>query len=155
MENTYNYSDDWQEYQGYDKFEYDIKLHDGQEFYSCYPNAGVFESIPGGQKVEEKEIAFIRFTHYPKIGINDEVSQIPQDVPDVIIVDEPTALGVFPFMAYHSMVSDNDILSNTFIKRHPKVPRGKVVPVRSEPKIKRNQPCPCGSGIKYKKCCLK
>lgn len=26
--------------------------------------------------------------------------------------------------------------------------------VRSEPKIGRNDPCPCGSGKKYKKCCL-
>jgi preprotein translocase subunit SecA len=25
--------------------------------------------------------------------------------------------------------------------------------VRAEPKIGRNQPCPCGSGTKYKKCC--
>ncbi len=24
---------------------------------------------------------------------------------------------------------------------------------RSEPKIQRNSPCPCGSGLKYKKCC--
>ena len=29
------------------------------------------------------------------------------------------------------------------------------VPIhRSEPKIGRNDPCPCGSGKKYKKCCL-
>jgi SEC-C motif-containing protein len=26
--------------------------------------------------------------------------------------------------------------------------------VRQEPKIGRNEPCPCGSGKKYKKCCL-
>lgn len=26
---------------------------------------------------------------------------------------------------------------------------------RSKPKLKRNQLCPCGSGKKYKKCCLK
>lgn len=26
--------------------------------------------------------------------------------------------------------------------------------VRTEPKIGRNDPCPCGSGKKYKKCCL-
>jgi len=25
--------------------------------------------------------------------------------------------------------------------------------VRSEPKIGRNDPCPCGSGKKYKRCC--
>ena len=27
-------------------------------------------------------------------------------------------------------------------------------PVRTEPKIGRNDPCPCGSGKKYKKCCF-
>ncbi len=26
--------------------------------------------------------------------------------------------------------------------------------IRKEPKIGRNDPCPCGSGMKYKKCCL-
>jgi SEC-C motif len=30
----------------------------------------------------------------------------------------------------------------------------KTVPVRTEPKIGRNEPCPCGSGKKYKKCCI-
>ena len=30
-----------------------------------------------------------------------------------------------------------------------------IVPVRTEKKIGRNEPCPCGSGKKYKKCCLK
>jgi uncharacterized protein YecA (UPF0149 family) len=29
----------------------------------------------------------------------------------------------------------------------------KVPPVRSD-KVGRNEPCPCGSGKKYKKCCL-
>ena len=29
----------------------------------------------------------------------------------------------------------------------------KVPPVRSN-KVGRNEPCPCGSGKKYKKCCL-
>jgi len=27
------------------------------------------------------------------------------------------------------------------------------IPVRKEPKVKPNDPCPCGSGKKYKKCC--
>lgn len=26
--------------------------------------------------------------------------------------------------------------------------------VREEPRVGRNDPCPCGSGKKYKKCCL-
>lgn len=28
-----------------------------------------------------------------------------------------------------------------------------TVPVRKGPKIGRNEPCPCGSGKKYKRCC--
>lgn len=31
----------------------------------------------------------------------------------------------------------------------PKVPY-----VRDEPRVGRNDPCPCGSGKKYKKCCM-
>jgi len=30
----------------------------------------------------------------------------------------------------------------------------KLIPVRKEVKIGRNAPCPCGSGQKYKKCCI-
>ena len=28
-----------------------------------------------------------------------------------------------------------------------------IEPIRTEPKIQRNEPCSCGSGKKYKKCC--
>jgi preprotein translocase subunit SecA len=31
----------------------------------------------------------------------------------------------------------------------------KAAPVRNEPKVGRNEPCPCGSGKKYKHCCGK
>ena len=31
----------------------------------------------------------------------------------------------------------------------------KAKPVRSGPKVGRNDPCPCGSGKKYKQCCGK
>ena len=34
-------------------------------------------------------------------------------------------------------------------------PRRKPVPVRVGPKVRPNDPCPCGSGKKYKKCCGK
>jgi SEC-C motif-containing protein len=32
---------------------------------------------------------------------------------------------------------------------------GETPIVREEPKVGRNDPCPCGSGKKYKKCCGK
>ena len=31
---------------------------------------------------------------------------------------------------------------------------GQSVPIKAEPKVGRNDPCPCGSGKKFKKCCL-
>jgi len=45
-----------------------------------------------------------------------------------------------------------------WLKKHPEVANGgdvqKVVTVkRDAPKVGRNEPCPCGSGKKYKKCC--
>jgi len=33
--------------------------------------------------------------------------------------------------------------------------QGKAKPVRTGPKVGRNDPCPCGSGKKYKQCCGK
>lgn len=35
------------------------------------------------------------------------------------------------------------------------VSRAKAEPIRVQPKVGRNDPCPCGSGKKYKKCCGK
>ncbi|MFC5284696.1 DUF1186 domain-containing protein [Pedobacter alpinus] len=31
---------------------------------------------------------------------------------------------------------------------------GSLEPIKADPKIGRNEPCPCGSGKKYKKCCI-
>lgn len=36
----------------------------------------------------------------------------------------------------------------------PPPPQAAPAPPSPEPKIGRNDPCPCGSGLKYKKCCL-
>ncbi len=36
----------------------------------------------------------------------------------------------------------------------PDFPQYPVTPVTSPPKVGRNAPCPCGSGKKFKKCCL-
>ncbi|MFA9615105.1 MAG: SEC-C metal-binding domain-containing protein [Deltaproteobacteria bacterium] len=27
-------------------------------------------------------------------------------------------------------------------------------PIQADPKVGRNDPCPCGSGMKFKKCCM-
>lgn len=46
-------------------------------------------------------------------------------------------------MAYMYKVKENEI--KHFNKNHPTV---------SGEKLGRNDPCHCGSGIKYKKCCM-
>lgn len=42
----------------------------------------------------------------------------------------------------------------TFTRKTPAQRQIKTTYIRSTPKIGRNAPCPCGSGKKYKKCCL-
>ena len=36
----------------------------------------------------------------------------------------------------------------------PPTASGPPAPVSAAPKVGRNDPCPCGSKLKYKKCCL-
>lgn len=45
--------------------------------------------------------------------------------------------------------------NNSIFNRLPpaKKGQGKIVHVRTEKKIGRNESCSCGSGLKYKKCC--
>jgi len=41
------------------------------------------------------------------------------------------------------------------VQGRPPVPSGPTTPIRRRaPKVGRNDPCPCGSGRKYKKCCM-
>ncbi len=47
----------------------------------------------------------------------------------------------------HTVVPESD-------RSKEAVQKEAVEPVRSGPKIGRNDPCSCGSGKKYKKCCL-
>lgn len=51
------------------------------------------------------------------------------------------------FEIYEDIKSQNDFDLSSF-------PKNIIPPItRSEPKLGRNDPCPCGSGKKYKKCC--
>lgn len=65
---------------------------------------------------------------------------------------------------YRAMLIDgvdvkNDKAVKKWLQKHPELASGgspapKVETVRrAEPKVGRNDPCPCGTGKKYKKCC--
>ncbi len=51
-----------------------------------------------------------------------------------------------------AMMSEPYVITNTDHVPND-IKNAKTVQVRTEPKIYRNDPCNCGSGIKYKKCC--
>lgn len=44
----------------------------------------------------------------------------------------------------------NKAIENSLIKQQTK----DILPIKNKKKIGRNEPCPCNSGKKYKKCCL-
>ena len=71
----------------------------------------------------------------------------------------------FAMMGQEDAVSDFEAIVKGKGKNNPEIlfvwksmrePAAEVIPItRSEPKIYPNDPCPCGSGKKYKKCCGK
>ena len=67
-------------------------------------------------------------------------------------------IGIYRKMLIDGVNINDDKEVKKWMKKHPEVLQGgesvKVETVRrEEPKIGRNDPCHCGSGKKYKKCC--
>ncbi|MCX8038299.1 MAG: preprotein translocase subunit SecA [Candidatus Sumerlaeia bacterium] len=62
-------------------------------------------------------------------------------------------------MEYHKQMLDQMAMDEEMARRMAageidgEAPAAKPMPVRRGPKVGRNEPCPCGSGKKYKKCC--
>ncbi len=80
-------------------------------------------------------------------GIEGEISRLPHDY-DVLV---------------NSLKKEYPDISNTFKERHRKLKllyakylqqnKFQTINQNSKQKVGRNEPCPCGSGKKYKKCC--
>ncbi len=61
-----------------------------------------------------------------------------------------------PYQDIHLAQVANERITESFVRPIPNdLKNAKTVPVRTEPKIGRNDQCSCGSGLKYKKCCGK
>ncbi|MEW8087972.1 MAG: SEC-C metal-binding domain-containing protein, partial [Candidatus Thiodiazotropha endolucinida] len=41
-----------------------------------------------------------------------------------------------------------------WLSRRDEIPQDELIKKREQTPVGRNDPCPCGSGKKYKKCCL-
>jgi hypothetical protein len=92
------------------------------------------------------------FVKIPKNKMNkyiDEYLYIHDlDNPEVIVdnIDEQYNLIYNPYNLDFYIEAVDMYLNNQVLKYH--------TPIISEPKINRNDLCSCGSGKKYKKCCL-
>ncbi len=67
-------------------------------------------------------------------------------------------IGIYRKMLVAGVDINDDKEVKKWMKKHPEVLQGgEIVKVetvrRGEPRVGRNDPCPCGSGQKYKKCC--
>lgn len=92
-----------------------------------------------------------------------------EDVPEIVAELKGPALHVGPVQGRHADAILEDAQKFLFsdaayvarIKRHYAMFRatveqeGKPVPARARGKGGRNEPCPCGSGRKHKKCCAR
>lgn len=159
MKNTCGYSDNWQSYKNdYDKFEYDIKLLDGTIVYNTYPNSGRFNVLYGNkdESYPESQVLEIKFAERPNTDLNYEVSNVKP-------IDDESYL--FPFMQSHAYINpyrdlDLELAVETSLNYGlPPTPKrmkdAKPVAYQEASPIGRNDMCPCGSKLKYKKCCLK
>jgi uncharacterized protein YecA (UPF0149 family) len=87
-----------------------------------------------------------------------------EENPEAIIIDEEEAWANKTKIlisdsepSYLKMMNDDIMRTCEDIKYShlsKKEREANIEPVRTEPKILRNDPCPCGSGLKYKHCCL-
>ena len=68
------------------------------------------------------------------------------------ITEELTNIGD---LSHFILKEERKIESKKLKNREGTVNYSNDEPIRVEKKVGRNEPCPCGSGKKYKKCCLK
>lgn len=103
-------------------------------------------------KQEYKREAFVLFTTMLEnikrevIAILAKIQIQQEQIPNMLAANVPVAA---PVLQYHHDKADT-ILSTT--TNEPEVVEAEHPYVRSEPKVGRNDQCPCGSGRKYKQC---
>lgn len=102
-------------------------------------------------KIFEKSISFEyqKFTRL-RSGIAEELSKIGE-LSHFIIEGGKN----------NQEANDTNLLDDFFSMPEKEIPKGTnfnsniTDPIKVEEKVGRNEPCPCGSGKKYKKCCLR
>jgi uncharacterized protein YecA (UPF0149 family) len=56
-------------------------------------------------------------------------------------------------MSKKNLAKAKKIQYQQYLAANPQIKQANTVQLEAGKKIKRNEPCPCKSGLKYKKCC--
>ena len=81
--------------------------------------------------------------------MSERVNNIPQ-----MSDEQRESLTNIMDVASAEMTAEQESAIQTLAEQMPTFRFSKPRPVVRDYKIGRNDPCPCGSGLKYKKCCL-
>jgi hypothetical protein len=141
--------DEWIPYTDYEKGECDVKLKDGTIVYHCWPNAGKFNPLCSDMdEVLEEDIVEIMYRKYYVQDLCKGCCNGGEPRSEIdFIENEPDEYSQAMIDKYID-INEHLLWSNFPMREH-------TPPfVRAEPKIGRNETCPCGSGKKYKKCCI-
>ena len=142
--------DEWIPYTDYEKGECDVKLKDGTIVYHCWPNAGKFNPLCSDMdEVLEEDIVEIMYRKYYVQDLCKGCCNGGEPRSEIdFIENEPDEYSQDSFIDFKTLF--DDMLWSNFFPTYERTPQF----VRTEPKIGRNETCPCGSGKKYKKCCI-
>jgi hypothetical protein len=147
---------EWIPYIDYEKAECDVKLKDGTIIYHCWPNAGKFNPLYSStiDFVAEEDVVEIRYRrYYPddlcKSNCNGDNPNGDRELKLTDFIEPNKEINL-------DDLTDWDIYDSTTWSNFPMKQHTVNDPpfVREEPKIQRNEVCPCNSGKKYKKCCI-
>ena len=108
-------------------------------------------------KIFTKSIAF-KYDYFSvaREVISEELANIGE-LADYIIEGGESMTGYNDFNILENLLKDSAKRHDEYDEEREYIPYEEkhLEPVRTEPKVGRNDPCPCGSGKKYKKCCGK
>ena len=161
---------DWREF----AYSHDDRTREGQEFWIGYFNQekAVYEQIlatpeepVSGTVTELAQKYNMELTYF--VGFLDGIDESLKEPNPIETMDENTvvSLAFDKEKLYKNMVAAKadwlyelpqwkEIYSEEELKKLYKEQKESTT-IRKEKKIGRNDPCPCGSGKKYKKCCGK
>ena len=122
----------------------------------------VFSSLTGCSAFEKKGGSSSSSVEKTDEELEAEINAISPDILKQAKMPEQKALilRIYRRLIESGVDVNDDKAVKKWVMKHPEILKGgdviQVKTVRREsPKTGRNDPCPCGSGKKYKKCCGK